>query len=228
MIARPGEDIESKKSKYVRNGNATSAGRNNYQTGRGYNPGTRRAAARDRAAERFADENETADDGNETHPQAADDQVTISYTDQLTTYDYLSAIKVAPGVIKIIDRDDDDSTFVYRSRNPRLYYWYSPEEMPADVTADELERAAEKSQDAVAELIEDKRDLSWSNNETGTEQQSLDDIADERDDVDDVDVEAVADAEAARSAAVVAEQAPEDSNVEVGEGIKQLFDGMNA
>lgn len=58
-------------------------------------------------------------------------------------YEMISAIKVAPGVMEVIDTVDESSEFVYRDANPRLYYWYAPDEVPDNIG--QLEELAEQN-----------------------------------------------------------------------------------
>lgn len=69
-----------------------------------------------------------------------DDTYTVIYKDH-SEYEHVAAIKVAPGVMKVIDKSDNEAKYVYRDNEPRLYYWYAPEEAPDNIG--KLEELAE-------------------------------------------------------------------------------------
>lgn len=71
------------------------------------------------------------------------DTYTKEYTDHCSQYENVTAIKVAPGVMEVIDTIEGRSKFVYRDVNPRLYYWYAPE--GTDASIDYLEEKAEEN-----------------------------------------------------------------------------------
>lgn len=94
--------------------------------------------------------NAGGDEGGETY--------TVVYNDH-SNYDHVAAIKVAPGVMKVIDKSDNEASYVFRDHEPKLYYWYAPEEAPDNIGK-------------LEELAEVKN--------TGTgDQQSLDDFPEE-------------------------------------------------
>jgi len=70
-----------------------------------------------------------------------DDKYTIEYIDH-SSWENVIALQVAPGVMKVIEKGSNDVEYVYRDRNPRLYYWYAPEEEPDNLS--ELKRLADK------------------------------------------------------------------------------------
>lgn len=75
------------------------------------------------------------------------EKYTIEYED-LSNYEWITAIQVAPGVIKLIDTNEGETAFVFRNENPKLYYWYSKDEEPdniddpGEVSTDEIVDAA--------------------------------------------------------------------------------------
>jgi predicted glutamine amidotransferase len=65
---------------------------------------------------------------------------TIEYND-FSSYEHISAVRVAPNVIKIIDTDSGKTTFLNRFEDTKLFYHYAPEETPDNVDAlDEMRR----------------------------------------------------------------------------------------
>lgn len=75
--------------------------------------------------------------------QSNPDTYTKEYTDHCDEYEHIVAIKVAPGIMEIIDKKDGQSKYVYRDANPRLYYWYAPDEPQASI--EYLEEKAEQN-----------------------------------------------------------------------------------
>jgi hypothetical protein len=57
--------------------------------------------------------------------------------------DRITAIKVAPGIIQLIDTENEKEDFVYRDADPRTYYWYADESPEYDI--DKLEKWAERA-----------------------------------------------------------------------------------
>lgn len=215
LVSRPGEDIETKESRTRTHSNNNT--KYNYRYSRGTNGAS--------------DVNESKWGNRQTRGTESDEEtsgVTVNYTDLINTYDYLSAIKLAPGLLKITDDQEGNETYIHRSKSPRLYYFYAPESIPEDVTMEELEEASSGFTDPVKEKLIEAGEEVWEQmDDDDTEQQSLDDV--------DEPAEEEAAAEAKRAtASVVAEAAPENEdinagpNVEFGDGIKQLFDGMDA
>lgn len=73
-------------------------------------------------------------------------EYTVTYEDHCERFDHIIAIKVAPGVMRIIEKESRDEEFVFRDRNPRLYYWYAPDPEPDNI--DKLEEYAEAQTDS--------------------------------------------------------------------------------
>lgn len=72
-----------------------------------------------------------------------DQTYTREYTDHCVDFEHITAIKVAPGIMEVIDKEAGKSQFVYRDADPRLYYWYAPEEAPDNLQ--QLEELAEEN-----------------------------------------------------------------------------------
>lgn len=69
-----------------------------------------------------------------------EDTYTEVYED-LSEWDNISVIRVAPDVLKVIELNENEHDYLYRNRDPELYYWYAPEETPDEV--DELAELAD-------------------------------------------------------------------------------------
>lgn len=70
---------------------------------------------------------------------------TIEYTDHMPEYDYISVIKVAPGVVRVENEWEDETEYLFRDKDPKLYFWYSPEPTPDNI--EQLEELAEAKVD---------------------------------------------------------------------------------
>lgn len=80
---------------------------------------------------------------------------TVSYQDH-SEYDNLTVIKVAPGVMRVIDDSGFyEDRYVYKDQEPRLYYWYAPEHPPENVAIDTLSTYADSEQSNVDEFVDD-------------------------------------------------------------------------
>jgi predicted glutamine amidotransferase len=71
------------------------------------------------------------------HPQASPNENDAGlyeeqFVDHYPESDDITAIKVAPGVMKIIDTENDVHDFIFRRDTPRMYFWYAPEDSPVD------------------------------------------------------------------------------------------------
>jgi predicted glutamine amidotransferase len=109
------------------------------RTGSKYN--SRTAAALWNGAESGGAESEEEDDGFYSK----------TYVDHCEDFDYIHALKVAPGVMEVIDENKGESMHVFRDEDPRLYYWYAPESPPEDASIDYLEQLAEETPDPEGE-----------------------------------------------------------------------------
>lgn len=72
------------------------------------------------------------------------DQSEGTHTEQYTDYsefEHITAIQVAPGIMKVIDDEAGEETYVRREVEPRLYFWYAPDPEPDNI--DELEQLAD-------------------------------------------------------------------------------------
>lgn len=81
---------------------------------------------------------------NNARTESDDEESThvIEYQDLADEFEFLKAIQVAPGVIKLIDNRKDTTSYVFRRDEPRLYYWYSDEPEPDNIS--ELEELADE------------------------------------------------------------------------------------
>lgn len=61
-----------------------------------------------------------------------DDQVAVVYDELVPNLPGVSAVKVAPGVIRLADLNakDDNEEFIFRRDEPGLYYYYATDEQP--------------------------------------------------------------------------------------------------
>jgi len=71
------------------------------------------------------------------------DKYAIAYENLLPNAGRLVAVKVAPGIVKLIDTEEDKSEFIYRDADPRMYYWYTDETPDHDI--EQLEIWAEQN-----------------------------------------------------------------------------------
>lgn len=78
---------------------------------------------------------------------------TETYTDH-ADFDYITAIQVAPGVMKIIDNENGSEEYVWREEEPRLYFWYAPEPEPDNI--EYLEELAERGKDISAAFVDEE------------------------------------------------------------------------
>lgn len=131
-IVRPGGEVDVKERparKYRRSGNSRSASSATSGTSGAYtyDKGGNKQKKRPRTKAK-----ETA--GNTR---------TIRYKDHLQRFDKISCIKVAPGVLKLEDDHNDEHSYIYRTRSPKLYYFYAPEEAPDDEVLQQMVRVAD-------------------------------------------------------------------------------------
>lgn len=78
-------------------------------------------------------------------------QFTVTYENH-ASFGHLVAIKVAPGVMRVIDDELDTEEYVFRDHRPRLYYYYAPDDAPDNL--DYLEELAERDQMQLANYTE--------------------------------------------------------------------------
>lgn len=126
-------EIEIEES-YVRTSTTTSA---NTTTARTATSNTQDDTTRG-AWEYYTDQVE-----NEKTEQNTSASVKITYTDH-ADYDNVSALKVAPGVMRLIEHDMDETEYIFRDREPELYFHYAPESPPENL--DQLAKIAENDQ----------------------------------------------------------------------------------
>jgi len=72
-----------------------------------------------------------------------EDGVVQLYEDHLKDVDRISALKVAPGVMKLINHAENVTDYVFREKEPRVYFYYSPDPTPENL--DQLEELAQAS-----------------------------------------------------------------------------------
>lgn len=85
-----------------------------------------------------------------TTASPAEESYTVTYTDLVPDLDFVSAFYVTPDVIRVVDENTGENDYIKRSREPRLFYWYSGEEPSRDI--EELEEKAEIRQQAMKDV----------------------------------------------------------------------------
>jgi hypothetical protein len=140
LVARPGGDIETAESN-VTTYNASSTTVSSQSS---YRNNSRRRGNRSSGAA-------TWPSANGTRTSDTDDYVTIQYEDHASRLDTVSAVKVAPGVMRVHDENKDEVAFIKRNLEPKLYYFYAPDETPDDQVLDELEAHANSDSEADGE-----------------------------------------------------------------------------
>jgi len=120
---------------------------------------------------------------------AEDSGYTITYKDHCDRFTNITAIKVAPGVMQIIEEETGDHEFVYRDDDPRLYFWYAPDPTPDNI--DHLEQLAEVrgeedggnarlsdfgEQDNVTDAIVEETTTTIVNNVDDVDDEDMDDV----------------------------------------------------
>lgn len=132
MLISPAEgqpEIETKEYTYSRTG--TTSGNSRGTTVRGpteYTTWPSNSGASSSA-------NAEADGGN--------DKYAIAYDNLMPNAERLVAVKVAPGIVRVIDTEEDKSEFIYRDASPRTYYWYVDESPEYEI--EQLEKWADQS-----------------------------------------------------------------------------------
>lgn len=111
----------------------TTAGSNTVRTAYRGDPSANRKSGVPGAAGSWGEEEADEDD----------DTITVEYVD-LSSYGFLSVVKVAPGVLKMFDHEKDEQGVIRRELYPRLYYFYVEEDEPENI-------------DQLAELAENRR-----------------------------------------------------------------------
>lgn len=66
------------------------------------------------------------------NPNKYTETVDVTYDDH-ADFENISAIKVAPGVMRVIDHDENEDEYVFRDDDPRLYFWYAPDPTPDNI-----------------------------------------------------------------------------------------------
>lgn len=142
MLIRPGGDIETKERQvWTHTGSSTTSSRRSGWAG---------AQSRGmRAAPQQGDKWRNSRGSTEDRT-ATDDTYTIDYKD-LSDWDAIAVIQVAPGVLKVVDKHEGSQDFIKREKNPELYYWYSPESTPDNI--DELQELAKEAQETVGSFV---------------------------------------------------------------------------
>lgn len=131
----------------TKNRTVYTAGRSTSSTGSSSSSRTRSATtgAQRSSVERWNDwQNRVSDDDGEYGPET----FTVEYKDH-AEFDHITAIKVAPGVMRIIDTDRDEEEYIWRDEDPRLYFYYAPDPTPDNI--DQLEQLAEASRQREAQ-----------------------------------------------------------------------------
>lgn len=143
-LVTPGEDepdVQIEKS-YVRNSGTTSTTGN-----------TTNSTSQDATDGKWASYVDQVE--NEQVVQDTSASMKITYTDH-ASYPNVSALKVAPGVMRIIEHDIGATEYIFRDKDPELYFFYAPEDAPANL--DQLSRAAEgrtdENQSSLKELFQ--------------------------------------------------------------------------
>lgn len=127
LTAEPGEEVEIETKEAPKS--STRVGHNSaYRQG-----STTRGGTGIQNYTRRPDDSDGSNDTTDTH--------TVEYSN-LSSWDSIIAVRVAPHVVKVIDTNSDDVEFVDRREEPRLFYWYVPEEEPANL--DELQDLADR------------------------------------------------------------------------------------
>jgi len=78
-----------------------------------------------------------------TSESTAENTVTIEYDDLCPRYDEVTCIQVAPGVLQLRDEHAGVTEYIFRDREPELYYYYSDEQTPENI--DQLKELADSS-----------------------------------------------------------------------------------
>lgn len=128
---------------------------------------------------------------DEDHAEVKDDTHTIRYKD-LSEWEHIVAFRVAPGVIKVIDENEDEQTFVYRQFRPKLYYWYAPEEEPDNmdklveraemqkrIRSGKMENLDDAVADRASEAVADEVTTTIAENVDALDNEDLDEVRDE-------------------------------------------------
>jgi len=152
LMARPGEEISVAESN-VRTHNATSR---TVSAGGGSRSGSRNRqyGNRNSGAATWPSANGTRTSGTDSRSTNSD-TVTITYEDHCSSFDDVSVIKVAPGVMRIHDSTKGEVHYAKRNIEPRLYFFYAPEEAPDDQVLEELERHASAEEDGGQQTFDD-------------------------------------------------------------------------
>lgn len=79
------------------------------------------------------------------------DKYTITYKDH-SEWEHISAVKVAPGVMRITNTMEGKTEYIKREQDPRSYFWYAPDPTPDNL--DELEMYANSDHDLADEDTE--------------------------------------------------------------------------
>lgn len=109
--------------------------------------------------------------GEATGTTSADDDKYVVRYEDLSSWETITAIRVAPGVLKVIELESDEREYIFEDENPRLYYYYVPEDMPeeykddtttqttvADHVEGDVEEAIEEFTSSTVEKVVDDAD----------------------------------------------------------------------
>jgi hypothetical protein len=156
---------ESRVSKYGRAGGAATS--RNSARGRG-------AANWNQYNQNNADSGASAS-GEQTTLDGDDGTHTVEYEDH-STYDFITAIKVAPGVMKVMNKNEGEEKYLFRDEQPRMYFWYAPEPTPDNVQA--LEKQAKEGTDEEPLASDEMVESAASVVAEQSEEYSMEDVAD--------------------------------------------------
>lgn len=150
MLISPGGEMETKER--------TSR---SYTSSAGYR-GTTQTGWGGRAQQNFPSDEESSSSDSDG------DKYTIRYPDLASGIDGLTVLKVAPGVLRLINKQDSNESFIKRQEYPKVYYHWVEEDAPDNL--EEMARAAKRlredseqtsvedfsDSDATAEVVEEE------------------------------------------------------------------------
>lgn len=91
-----------------------------------------------------------------TNSRSSDDDTVMMKYDNISSWEGIKIIKVAPGVLRVMD-EKGNSDFIRREKNPRAYHYYTDEPLPEGAdSADDLPLTADgESQETLDQWTEE-------------------------------------------------------------------------
>lgn len=142
MLVSPGGDIETKE-------------REDRSKWRGWTgASSSRTASRSSGQSAYRSNGTTA---NASSTTSTDETYTIEYQN-LSDWDHIIAIQVAPGVLKVMDTQSNNHRFIFREEQPKVYNYYTDGSSSDDTRQASLDEVPDADEEVIDEMDGDEQE----------------------------------------------------------------------